>query len=111
MISSASRSPSSETADSLLGELAEELAGRLRAGGAVDLDAFLADHPEHAEALRRLLPAIRVMADLGRSAAPRPPARPGPTRSLSLACWATTGSSARWAGAGWASSMRRCSSR
>ena len=69
MISSASRSSSSAETDRILGELAEELAGRLRAGEPVDIEAFLADHPEQAESLRRLLPAIRVMADLGRSAA------------------------------------------
>jgi serine/threonine protein kinase len=80
MIPSASRSPSSGTADNILGELAEELAGRLRAGEAVDLESFLGEHPEQADELRRLLPAIRVMADLGRAAAREAagPYGPGP---------------------------------
>ena len=38
-------------------------------GEPIDLDAVAAQHPEHAERLRQLLPALEVIADLGRSAA------------------------------------------
>jgi eukaryotic-like serine/threonine-protein kinase len=69
MISSVNRPSSADAADQILGELAESFAGRLRAGEAVDVEVFLGEHPEHAEALRRLLPTIRVMADMKRSAA------------------------------------------
>src|SRR5439155_3168187 len=34
---------------------------------AVDLDAVCAEHPDHAETLRRLLPALQVLADLSQS--------------------------------------------
>src|SRR5947209_15177452 len=59
--------PTSET-DAILGELVEELAKKLRTGEPVDLEAFLGEHPEQADALRKLLPTIAIMADLGRSA-------------------------------------------
>jgi serine/threonine protein kinase/uncharacterized protein HemY len=49
-------------------ELIEDLANRVQAGEAIDVEAVIAAHPEHAEPLRRLLPAIEVLADLGRSA-------------------------------------------
>jgi serine/threonine protein kinase/Flp pilus assembly protein TadD len=51
-----------------LENLLEEFAGRLEAGEAVDVSAFAAEHPEHAEQLRRVLPTMLVLADLGRSA-------------------------------------------
>ena len=51
--------------NSAAAELVEELINRLHAGG--DVEAFVAAHPEHAEDLRRLLPAARVLADLSRS--------------------------------------------
>jgi serine/threonine protein kinase/tetratricopeptide (TPR) repeat protein len=84
MISSASRSSSTAETERILGELAEELAGRLRAGEPVDIEGFLADHPEQAESLRRLLPAIRVMADLGRSAAREAAGSSGPDSLVEL---------------------------
>jgi serine/threonine protein kinase len=57
-----------EGSDTALGWIIEELAGRVQAGEPVDLQAVLADHPGQAERLRRLLPAIELMADLGSSA-------------------------------------------
>ncbi|MFO0954030.1 MAG: sigma-70 family RNA polymerase sigma factor [Isosphaeraceae bacterium] len=69
MTTSASRTPPADPAEGLLGELAEKLAGRLRSGEPFDVEAFLADHPGEAAALRELLPTIRLMTDLGRSAA------------------------------------------
>jgi eukaryotic-like serine/threonine-protein kinase len=68
-------SPTSQTkssaskSDALLTELIDEVSARLEAGEPVDLDAFIAAHPERAEALRKVLPALAVLADLGRSAA------------------------------------------
>jgi serine/threonine protein kinase len=55
--------------DALLTELIDEVSAKLEAGEPVDLDAFIAAHPERAEALRKVLPALAVLADLGRSAA------------------------------------------
>jgi serine/threonine protein kinase/Flp pilus assembly protein TadD len=54
--------------DPLVAELIEDLANRAQAGEPIDVEAVIAAHPEHAEPLRRLLPAIEVLADLGRSA-------------------------------------------
>jgi eukaryotic-like serine/threonine-protein kinase len=54
--------------DSVLDDVLEELANRLQAGDPVDCDAILERYPEHAESLRRLLPAIEVMAEFGVSA-------------------------------------------
>jgi hypothetical protein len=55
--------------DPVLTELVEDLANLLQAGEPVDLEGFLREHPDHAEELRRLLPAVQLMAELGRSAA------------------------------------------
>src|SRR3954468_13335908 len=57
------------TGDELLGDLIDQVSRKLEAGEPVDLDAFIAAHPERAEALRLVLPALAVLADLGRSAA------------------------------------------
>ena len=69
-----SRSTSDRAADSLadpvLAALVDELADRLQAGEAVDLEDFLGRHPEHAAALRRLVPALEMMGELK-----RPPTR------------------------------------
>ncbi|HZT80701.1 MAG TPA: serine/threonine-protein kinase, partial [Gemmataceae bacterium] len=51
-----------------LENLVEEFAARLQAGEAPDVEAFAADHPEQAEQVRRLLPTMLMLADLGRSA-------------------------------------------
>jgi WD40 repeat protein/serine/threonine protein kinase len=61
----ASQAGSSEQA---LGLLIDELTAKLQAGELVDMSAYVQEHPEHAEALRRLLPALHLLADLGRSA-------------------------------------------
>jgi WD40 repeat protein/serine/threonine protein kinase len=54
--------------DQALGVLVDELTARLQAGGPVDLEAYVRDYPQFAEQLRRLLPALHMLADLGRSA-------------------------------------------
>jgi len=50
-------------------DLVEELTARFQAGEPVDLDACRRDHPEHAERLEQLLPALRLLADVSRSRA------------------------------------------
>src|SRR5262249_36083271 len=60
---------SAAEADVNVAELIEELATRLRAGEPVDLEAYIQEHPGQAERLRRLLPAVEVLAELGRSGA------------------------------------------
>jgi serine/threonine protein kinase/WD40 repeat protein len=54
-------------ADPVLDAMIEDVANRLQAGGDVDLEAIARRDPERAELLRQFLPAIRMMADLGRS--------------------------------------------
>ena len=54
--------------DSALGALIDDLVDRLRAGEAVDLEAFVRDDPEHESQIRGLFPALEMMAALGRSA-------------------------------------------
>ncbi len=52
--------------DSAAALVVEELIDKLQAGDA-DVEAFIKARPEYAERLRRLLPALRVMADLSNS--------------------------------------------
>jgi serine/threonine protein kinase len=56
-------------AGSGLENVLEEFAARLEAGEAPDVEAFAAAHPEQAEQLRRVLPTMLVLADLGCSGA------------------------------------------
>jgi hypothetical protein len=51
-----------------LADLVERLTASIKKGEAVDLDELMRDHPDHADQLRRLLPAMKMLADL--SAAP-----------------------------------------
>jgi serine/threonine protein kinase len=53
-------------ADAVADALVNELVDRLQAGGA-NIDEFIAAHPDHAEVLRGVLPAARLMADLAGS--------------------------------------------
>jgi serine/threonine protein kinase/Flp pilus assembly protein TadD len=57
------------SADQALGVLIDELTSRLQAGQVVDVPAFLGAHPEHAQRLQQLLPALQMLADVGRSPA------------------------------------------
>jgi tetratricopeptide (TPR) repeat protein len=63
--------PTSEE-DPVLADLIEELTGRLQSGG--DGDALILEHPEYAEQLRELLPALQALAQAGQA-----PARAGTT--------------------------------
>jgi serine/threonine protein kinase len=57
------------SADPDLAVLVDELTDRLQAGEAVDLEAFLGRHPEHAGPLRQLVSALEMIGELKRSAA------------------------------------------
>ncbi len=57
------------SAEKVLGLLIEELTAKLQAGEPVDVELYVQEHPEHAERLRELVPALHMLADLGRSAA------------------------------------------
>src|SRR5262245_30984873 len=50
--------------DIILADLLEAFTTSLKQGDPVDVEAFLGEHPEHAERLRRLLPSVQVLADL-----------------------------------------------
>jgi serine/threonine protein kinase/Flp pilus assembly protein TadD len=54
--------------DPALFDLAEEMAARIQTGDAAGLEAWIAAQGEHADRLRRLLPTVRVMAELGSAA-------------------------------------------
>ena len=51
--------------DLALAEWVSDLAMRLRNGEDVDFEAFIREHPAHADSLRRLIPVIRMMATTG----------------------------------------------
>jgi serine/threonine protein kinase/WD40 repeat protein/Flp pilus assembly protein TadD len=67
-------------ADPQLAALIDELTDRLQAGEAVDLEAYLRRHPDHAEPLRQLIPALEMMAELKRSAVRAAPSPSAPGR-------------------------------
>ena len=52
---------------SRLDDLLDDLAGRIQNGDSADIEAFVQDHPEHASEIRRVLPAMQVLAGLPRS--------------------------------------------
>jgi WD40 repeat protein len=54
--------------------LVEELTEKLQAGEPIDVEAFLQAHPEDAEQLRRLLPALLLLAEVSGSGARPAPA-------------------------------------
>ncbi len=53
--------------ESILENLVDECTDRLQAGEAIDIEDFARRHPEHAERLRRLLPSLAMMAEVGRT--------------------------------------------
>jgi serine/threonine protein kinase/Flp pilus assembly protein TadD len=69
-------SPSSD--DPALFDLVEELADRLQSEDSADLEAWVAAQGEYANRLRRLLPTVQVMAELGSAAG-------GPARAAGAA--------------------------
>jgi serine/threonine protein kinase len=68
----------------VLDELIEEFAVRRQTGSGISPEAFIAEHPEQAEALQEILPVMQVLADLNHPAShggetggrPRPPEAP-----------------------------------
>src|SRR5437773_633932 len=60
---------SSTGADPILDELIEAFAKKLQGGERVDPETYIQEHPERGEELRRILPAMLVLADLACSAA------------------------------------------
>lgn len=63
--------------NSSLFDLIEQLTERLNRQEPVELDAVIAQHPEHAEELRKVWPSLAILAELrsadGKSAPPFPP--------------------------------------
>jgi serine/threonine protein kinase len=59
---------SSRLADPAFAALLEEVATKCLAGEPVDWSVYERDHPQHAEELRQLMPAMQAVADLSRSA-------------------------------------------
>ena len=88
--------------------VAESFLARYRAGERPSIEEYAARHPELADQIRRLLPAlVMVEQDLSldpAQAGPHPAGRRRPRANRGG--WATTGSSARSAGAGWGWSTR-----
>ncbi|MGP0067370.1 MAG: WD40 repeat domain-containing serine/threonine protein kinase [Isosphaeraceae bacterium] len=62
-----SRPSLSTEGDSILENLIEECTNRLQAGESIDVDELARRHPEHADRLRRLLPSLEMMAEVGRT--------------------------------------------
>jgi WD40 repeat protein/serine/threonine protein kinase len=54
--------------DTSVERLIDELTDRLQAGESIDLKAYADQHPDHAEQLRKLIPALEMMVHLKRSA-------------------------------------------
>jgi serine/threonine protein kinase len=52
----------------VLDDLFEELTQKIQAGEPIDVEAYVRRHPEQADAIRSLVPALAVLEDLGRSA-------------------------------------------
>ena len=50
--------------EDVLVDLVEQITRSLQAGGSVDLEAYVAQYPEHAQRLHRLLPTMEVLRDL-----------------------------------------------
>jgi WD40 repeat protein/serine/threonine protein kinase/Flp pilus assembly protein TadD len=67
----------SGSAEDSLVAIIEELTTRLQAGERVDVEPYIQAHPEYAERLRNLAPALGVLAELGQ--APLPEAAPETT--------------------------------
>ena len=88
--------------------VAESFLARYRAGERPSIEEYAARHPELADQIRELLPAlVMVEQDLSVDPDPAPAARGGRPRPRAIdGGWATTGSSARSAGAGWGWSTR-----
>jgi eukaryotic-like serine/threonine-protein kinase len=65
MTANVTSAPASKSA--AFAELDEQVIARVKAGDTVGLNQLIQNHPDHADELQRLLPAVQVMADLSRS--------------------------------------------
>ena len=94
----------------LFNRLADEFAERYRRGERPSVSEYTEKHPELAEQIHELFPALVAMEQFGSGAdqtsGPAAP-RPG-RRGRSPSGWATTASCGRSPAAAWASSTRRC---
>jgi len=68
MTATARRKAVEGTSERVLAELVEEFIARREDGEAINPSAFAEQHPEHADAILSLLPALEVMVNLSRSA-------------------------------------------
>jgi serine/threonine protein kinase len=51
--------------DKAFARIIEELTHKLQSGEPIEEEQYFAEYPDHAERLRRLMPTLRVMADIG----------------------------------------------
>jgi len=65
-------SASAVAADQELAELVDRLTEQLAAGEAIDMDAIAIEHPQYADRLRALLPALKTLVDIGGREIPLP---------------------------------------
>ena len=100
---------SSSSDQDTVDRLAEEFVARQRRGEHPDLAEYTDRYPQYAEAIRDLFPAL-VLIEQVKPAAGEPTGthhRRGRGRvRAAWSDWATTGFSAKWAGAAWAWSTR-----
>src|SRR5260370_18365999 len=61
----ASRRSRDGTGDQSIAVLLEELTAQLHRGESIDVEACCRAYPEHAQRLRELLPALKMLASLG----------------------------------------------
>jgi eukaryotic-like serine/threonine-protein kinase len=73
MIHTASGRSQSGSVDRIFADLVEDVTAKLQAGEPVDIEALASEHPEYAEKLRQLLPALEVLDELSRSGTDRSP--------------------------------------
>jgi serine/threonine-protein kinase len=64
--------PTAAASDPALARLCDEIIERLQAGDAVEMASLAIEHPDHADQIRRLLPALEALVDLGVSSAQHP---------------------------------------
>jgi len=69
--------------DQLVARLLEEITQRIEAGLPIDLEAYEREYPQHIERIRRAVPALQVLDELGLSAA-KGPHSAGPSHSAPL---------------------------
>ena len=74
--------PSDGEHDPSLEQLVDDLIERLQAGDEVDLEAVIREHPDHAEPIRRMVPALEALVDFGETSAPSDGRRPGRTQEV-----------------------------